>query len=341
MHSFLGVPIAIRGQVWGNLYLTEKQGGDEFSPADEEAAVILARWAATAIENARLYEASSERRAELEQAVRALEAAGDIADAIGGVAELDRVLELIVKRGRALVEARSVLIMLREGDELVLAASAGHASGANRQRLPIAGSTSGQVLERGRCGADRRCRRRTCGSPPRSWAFPTRRRRCSSRCFTAETGSACWRRSTAVRGPTSFTAADEQLLRAFAASAANAVAIRRSVEAERLRSAIAAADAERGRWARELHDETLQALGGLRVLLASTLRPRRRRPPKTRRCARRSTTSSSKSRTCGASSPTCGRRCSTTSGCCRRSRRCSNAARRRARDRLRNLALPT
>jgi signal transduction histidine kinase len=49
------------------------------------------------------------------------------------------------------------------------------------------------------------------------------------------------------------------------------VALNRSVEAERLRSTIAAADAERSRWARELHDQTLQALGGLRVLLASTV----------------------------------------------------------------------
>jgi signal transduction histidine kinase len=69
-----------------------------------------------------------------------------------------------------------------------------------------------------------------------------------------------------------FTAADEQLLQTFAASAANAVALNRSVTAERLQSAIVAADSERGRWARELHDETLQALGGLRVLLSSALR---------------------------------------------------------------------
>jgi signal transduction histidine kinase len=68
-----------------------------------------------------------------------------------------------------------------------------------------------------------------------------------------------------------FSDEDERLLRAFAQSAANAVAIKRSVEADRLRSTIAAADAERARWARELHDETLQALGGLRVLLASTV----------------------------------------------------------------------
>ena len=69
-----------------------------------------------------------------------------------------------------------------------------------------------------------------------------------------------------------FTAHDEQLLRTFAASAANAVAISRSVEADRLRSAIAASDAERGRWARDLHDQTLQALAGLRVGMSSALR---------------------------------------------------------------------
>ena len=59
--------------------------------------------------------------------------------------------------------------------------------------------------------------------------------------------------------------------RAFAQSAANAVAIKRSVDADRLRSAIAASDAERARWSRELHDQTLQTLGALRVLLASNV----------------------------------------------------------------------
>jgi signal transduction histidine kinase len=68
-----------------------------------------------------------------------------------------------------------------------------------------------------------------------------------------------------------FTPEDEQLLRTFAASAAQAVALNRSVEADRLRSTIAAADAERSRWARELHDQTLQSLGGLRVALSTVL----------------------------------------------------------------------
>ena len=83
MHSFLGVPILIRGQAWGNLYLTEKQEG-EFTEPDEEAAVILADWAAIAIDNARTYETSERRREEAEKAIRGLEATRDVAVAIGG-----------------------------------------------------------------------------------------------------------------------------------------------------------------------------------------------------------------------------------------------------------------
>ena len=64
----------------------------------------------------------------------------------------------------------------------------------------------------------------------------------------------------------------EDLLSAFAASAATAVATARSVEAQRLRDSVAGAESERGRWARELHDETLQGLGGLRILISAARR---------------------------------------------------------------------
>ena len=73
-----------------------------------------------------------------------------MAVAIGGEIALEHVLELIVKRGRALVGARSLVIMLRDGDELVVHASAGHVEEMRGARLPIAESTSGQVLERRR-----------------------------------------------------------------------------------------------------------------------------------------------------------------------------------------------
>jgi len=69
-----------------------------------------------------------------------------------------------------------------------------------------------------------------------------------------------------------FTADDEELLKAFAASAALAVATAQNVESERLRRAMEAAETERRRWARELHDETLQGLGALKVLLGTANR---------------------------------------------------------------------
>ena len=109
MHSFLGVPILVRGQAFGNLYLTEKAGG-EFDEADEEAVVVLAEWAAIAIENARLYRDVRGRRDELERAVTTLETTTAIARAVGGETDLQRILELIAKRGRALVAARAIVI---------------------------------------------------------------------------------------------------------------------------------------------------------------------------------------------------------------------------------------
>ncbi len=54
MGAFLGAPILVRGTAWGNVYLTEKEDGEPFTAADEEALVTLAEWASLAIDNARL-----------------------------------------------------------------------------------------------------------------------------------------------------------------------------------------------------------------------------------------------------------------------------------------------
>src|SRR3954447_933547 len=78
MSSFLGVPVVVRGEAWGNLYLTEKTGGAAFDADDEEAVVILAEWAAIAIHNARLYADVQQRSAELERAVRSFETTTEI-----------------------------------------------------------------------------------------------------------------------------------------------------------------------------------------------------------------------------------------------------------------------
>jgi signal transduction histidine kinase len=270
MRSFLGVPIVIRGEVWGNLYLTEK-GNGEFSEQDEEAAVILADWAAIAIDNARLYERSEHRREQAERAVRGLEATRDVVTAIGGEISLEHVLELIVKRGRVLVAARSVVIMLRDGNELVVQASAGHIQEASGVRLPIADSTSGQVLEHLRPEriTDVAARLRI---DPGEFGVPGARTALLVPMVYRSVAVGVLAAFDREGNGDEFNEEDEQMLRTFAASAATAVALAQSVQADRLRSSLAAADAERRRWARELHDETLQSLGGLRVLISSALR---------------------------------------------------------------------
>jgi signal transduction histidine kinase len=269
MSSFLGVPILIRGEAWGNLYLTEKHDAEEFTGADEQAVMVLAEWAGIAIDNARLFEGVQLRREELERAVQGLEATTTIVRAIGTETDLDRVLELIVKRGRDLVEARSLVLLLAEGDELTVAASAGQVqSRAVGSRIPIGATAAGDVL---------------------SSAHPKRMSDAQTMLTLGDAGLGVVGAETgmlvplvyrgtpvgvlaafdSMAGDAEFDSDQESLLLTFAASAATAVATAKTVERERLRGSLKAAESERRRWARELHDETLQGLGSLQVLLAA------------------------------------------------------------------------
>ena len=84
MDTFLGVPILVRGEPYGNLYLTEKAGGAEFTDADEEAVALLAEFAGVAIDHAGRFTGARERQDELERTVAALEATTQITLAVGG-----------------------------------------------------------------------------------------------------------------------------------------------------------------------------------------------------------------------------------------------------------------
>jgi len=242
MDTFLGVPVLIRGQAWGNLYMAEKP--EPFTQADEDAMVVLAAWASVAIENARLYQDSERRRQELAGAVRRLEATTAIALAVGGETDLARVLDLIACHGLELLGARGVAILLREEDGLVVAAAAGD--------LPSV--TRGAHIDGGARGVRSSLGLASAGGLLAPLVFRGR-----------SLGM------LAAFGPC-LGAEDERLLRGFAASAATAVATARTVEEQRLRGALHAAEAERARWARELHDETLQGLGALRMLLVAARR---------------------------------------------------------------------
>jgi signal transduction histidine kinase len=269
MHSFLGVPIAVRGETYGNLYMTEKQGAEEFDEGDEEAAITLAGWAGIAIENARLYTSLSEREAEAERALRRAETSVDIARTVGGETNTQRVLDLIVKRARALVEARALLVLLHRGDHLSVAAHAGEVGiEVESLEVPIADAVFGGAIQ------ERVSHRLERGTPPSRARLRER--------LGAETalvvpmlfhGRAVGLLVALDReaGGVEFDQEDLRLLQSFAASAATAVATAQTVESDRLRQQVDSAEKERERWARELHDDALQNLAAIRISLATAL----------------------------------------------------------------------
>ena len=108
MHTFLGVPVRVRNVVFGNLYLTEKRGGGEFTERDERLVVTLAAAAGVAIDNSRLY-ASVDRRA------RWLHASSDVASLALLGASSDEVLDAVVERAREASEAALTLLIEPEG----------------------------------------------------------------------------------------------------------------------------------------------------------------------------------------------------------------------------------
>ncbi len=119
MHSFLGVPIRIRDRVFGNLYLTEKADGADFSDADEEVVVALAAAAGVAIENARLYAESSRRQAWL---AATAETTAYLSAADPG----PETLRVVVDRVAEVSGAEAAWIVSGEGPEsLTLTASSG------------------------------------------------------------------------------------------------------------------------------------------------------------------------------------------------------------------------
>jgi signal transduction histidine kinase len=269
MTTFLGVPVMIRGEAFGNLYLTDKAGGVEFDERDEESVLVLAEWAAIAIDNARLYDGVRRRREELERAVRGLEATAAIARAVGFETELERVLELVVKRGRAIVDATSLLVLLDEEDRLRVLACAGQVrDGVVGAALPLEGTLAGSVLETGSSARLTELSGRLDVGLD-AIAADARSALVVPLGFRGRGRGVLVAIDRADGGP-AFDADDEHLLTSFAASAAIAIATAQSVEAQRLRHSIRASEQERRRWARELHDETLQELGALKMMLETT-----------------------------------------------------------------------
>ena len=278
MSTFLGVPIMIDGTPYGNLYLTEKSGGSQFTEADEQAVIMLAELAALAIDHARRYTGASRRRDELERTVTALEAMTQIARALGGQTDLNVILELVAKRGRALVDARVLMIELVGPRGLAVVSGAGEMpEELLGRRLPDGDTAANAALRTHRAQRleEPLTRARFDEHGLGRLGVEAQGGLLVPLVFQGRAYGVLVALDRIHEGPR-FTLEDERLLEAFAASAATAVATAQSVAADRRRQRLAAAEAERQRWARELHDDTLQSLSALRVGLSTAKRSKSR-----------------------------------------------------------------
>jgi signal transduction histidine kinase len=253
MRTFLGVPILLRDVAYGNLYLTEKEGGGDFVEEDEELVTLLAAQAAVALENARLYESATAWSQQLESL-------NEIGGALVSELQLEPLLDLVVRRLRDLIDARLVAIALPSGDKLRIAAADGEgASAIEAVESLAADSKTGRVLERGRSElvdsllgdreVDQHVTGRLAASTGLYVPLLVRERAIGVLVAHDKTG----------RDPR-FTNADLRLAEQFATRAATAVDLQRRVARDALRRVVAGQELERLRLARELHDETGQAL---------------------------------------------------------------------------------
>jgi signal transduction histidine kinase len=252
MHTFLGVPIVLRGVAYGNLYLTEKEGGD-FSDEDEELVTLLAAQAAVAVENARLYESATGWSQQLESL-------NEVGAALVGELELEPLLDLIARRLRQLIGARLVAIALPTGDALRIAAADGEgADELTAVDLLTRDSKTGRVLERGRSErvdslledpeVNQDVARRLGATT--GLYVPLRARDRQIGVLVAHDKMGRDQR---------FTSSDLRLAEQFALRASIAVDLSHRVARDALRRVVAGQEVERRRLARELHDETGQAL---------------------------------------------------------------------------------
>jgi signal transduction histidine kinase len=146
MKTFLGAPVRIREEVYGNLYLTEKRDGAEFDEEDEAVLAALGAAAGVAIGNARLYEEARRQQ-------QWLRASSEVTQRLLSEADPDEVLALVTGQALQMSGADLVVLALPTGDrsQLVIEQAVGEGAGeAIGLVLPTSGSVSGMVLGSGK-----------------------------------------------------------------------------------------------------------------------------------------------------------------------------------------------
>jgi two-component system, NarL family, sensor histidine kinase DevS len=252
MRTFLGVPVALRGVAYGNLYLTEKDGGVDFTEEDEESVQVLAAQAAVAIENARLYEAATRWSQQLESL-------NEVADALVTEFDLDRLLQLVAERLHGLLRARGVTIAMPYGDGARIAAAAGDDYDKFLgMEIPRRSKTM-RVLDRGSSERVDSIFDDPEVDQASARMFPMRTAMYVPLVLRGEALGVIAARDKLGSDPR-FTDDDMRLAEVFAQRATVAVDLSRRVARDALQRVVTAQESERRRLARELHDETGQAL---------------------------------------------------------------------------------
>lgn len=259
MNSFLGVPIRVREQVFGNLYLTEKRGGLQFDEEDEAVLSTLAVAAGVAIDNARLYEESRLRE-------RWLQANAEITHRLMSGSDQGDVLALIAEQAREITGAAlAVLAIPMQGtDSLAVELAIGLEAEAHRGLvLPQEGSLIGQAFARDApvISADIAQDERTSAGPPRFTGLGP--------AVAVPIGSGESARGVVLlvreAGGNEFTEKEMAPLRVFAAQAAVAMELaERRQDAEQI-----VLLEDRDRIARDLHDLAIQRLFATGMTLQS------------------------------------------------------------------------
>ncbi|WP_436845568.1 sensor histidine kinase [Streptomyces shenzhenensis] len=258
MRSFLGVPIRVQGEIFGNLYVTEKRGGEPFDEADLHMVRVLAGEAGIAIGNARLYEAAKQRERWIDGSVAvttALLSGGDADDALQVVAEQARRLS-----GSA---AGVVLLPSDEGGLEIVAVASDRPSDLLGAMLPaesaiVAELLAGQSLFMDDVASDGRLLTEYAkGFGPIMMVPLQSDGRVLGTLVTPR-----------VRGARPFTRAERTLAVQFASQAALALMM---ADAQRDRERLAVFE-DRDRIARDLHDLVIQRLFATGMMLESAQR---------------------------------------------------------------------
>jgi len=260
--TFLGMPVELRGVVFGNLYLSEKADSQEFSQADEKVVRLLAAQAAVAIENARLYESAQNWS-------RQLDSLNEAAKLLSSPSSPSDVLHLAVVELRALLGCRDVVIARpdSEGALRVEAADGAHADGLIGLRLTLEGADEADRLLGRRSGEridsllddpeiDQRLPRLVGAST--ALYVPLLVRDTPTGIIAAFDKNGVERR---------FSDADVRLADAFADRAAFVIELSERAGRQAMRAEAEARERERTRLARELHDQTSRALTSILLAL--------------------------------------------------------------------------